>query len=272
MTVYIEYAFFENLLLDGALLWLAFRATKTPLRFWRLLFAATVGGTFALVFPLLYLPLTLRTLLKICMGALLPMLCTKRLTNKKEWGRYGLNTLLFFFFTFFFGGGLTAIGENFTGKRLPAFVALAGFLLLLGISLVLIEKTYKRRGIYRHIYPCEVIFRDKRQKLSAFYDSGNLATKNALPVCFLSAEIFYDLFEEILFSPEEGEQMRSELCVSTLSGEKKLSLYKGGLRIEKEGENLAVDEVYFACATNMISKGYKLILHSRIFDGKEGEL
>ncbi len=97
--------------------------------------------------------------------------------------------------------------------------------------------------------------------MRGFYDSGNLATKKGLPVCFLSADIFYDLFGDTLV--EEGGEMLEELCISTLAGEKKLLLRRG--EIELLGEK---KQAYFACSGNMIAREYKIILHARMFDGE----
>ena len=93
-----------------------------------------------------------------------------------------------------------------------------------------------------------------------FYDSGNQATKNGLPVCFVSPDLIYDLFSaEVL---EKTGQVYAEMSITTVNGRKTTVLYRGKIQtvgVEKE--------VYFAPAPNMISREYKILLNARIFEG-----
>ena len=59
MTVYIEYAFAENALLDGLLLYLALRCARLRVSGWRLALASAAGGAQSLLFPVLSLPVWL---------------------------------------------------------------------------------------------------------------------------------------------------------------------------------------------------------------------
>ena len=73
------------------------------------------------------------------------------------------------------------------------------------------------------------------------------------------------------FSDEELEeiikcagQVCDEMCIATLSGEKRVKLYKGKLQIKgKEKDKW----VYFAPSTNMITREYELLLHNGIVEG-----
>ncbi len=262
MTVYIEYAFLENFLLDGALLWLSLRAVKAPVVWRNVFFSAAIGALFAVAFPLLRLPIWLGDALKIAVGALLPLLAFGRVRTKKEWGRYALSATFFFVFTFFFGGALTGALQN-VPQPIPQGVVTVGFALLAAFTVFFIEKIYKKRAIYRKIVPCTVQIGEKKVKTQAFLDSGNMATKGGLPVCFLAAELLYELCgERLLFGEEEG-QVCDEIAITTLAGEKKLSLYKGFLEVylEREGEKY---EVYFARSANMIGREYKVIIGDRL--------
>ncbi len=261
MTVYIEYAFLENFLLDGVLLWLSLRASRTPFSFLRLFFAATVGGVFAVLFPLVKLPSSFSLLLKIAVGLFMCMLLHKRLRTKKDWGRYALNAVLFFTLTFAFGGALYGNGVSYP------WIAV-GFLSLSVVALILVEKLYKRKAIYQNVYDCRISIQGKSLRAQGFLDSGNLATKNGIPVCFLSTDALYDLYGQALLENERGEQVCDEIQIDTMSGRKTLPLYKGTLWI-KNGKASREKEVYFAPSTNMITREYKVLLHSRILE--EGE-
>ncbi len=244
--------------MDGALLYLCLSATKTPVKGWRLTASAVLGGVFAVAYPLFSLPRALSFFLKIAVGFLLPIVAFPPIKRKKEWGMYGLSTFFFFLFTASFGGILLGVMGNFSRTHLPFRFVAIGFVLLSAISLFFIKKLYCRRRIYARIRPCAVLFKEKRIEVSGFLDSGNLAMKKGLPVCFLSSDIFFDLFgEDILLG---GGQVREEMTISTMSGEKRVPLYRGFLEIL--GEENCLYEVYFAPSANMISREYKVILHT----------
>ena len=263
MEVYIEYAFLENFLFDGVLLCLAQTATHSPIRWKMTLFAAFCGGGFALLFPVLILPSVLAYLLKFSVGFLLCFMIVGNLRSKKDWGRYVFTVIWFFLFSFGFGGALLAIVGDGTGERqIPTACVMIGFCLLTLISLFLVRKLYAARAVSRFLYDCRVYANGKWIKeLRGFLDSGNLARKNGIPVCFLSVDIFYDLFcEEIL----KGEgHVRDEITFQTLNGEKKARVYKGMVEV-KTSKGIQKKEVYFAASTNIISREYQMIIPSDV--------
>ena len=169
-----------------------------------------------------------------------------------------------------------------------------------------IKKAYRKRAQERLLYPCEITASNgKRASVKGFYDSGNSAEKNGLPVCFLSLDIVYDLFyDEWLYEKgvaplkadradredkgekadktdkadkayksektgKKGGQVCDELTVATVGGTSTVRLFRGTLTVEAprggRGEKVK-KEVYFSPAPNMLSREYKLLLHSRIFE------
>ncbi len=257
MVVYVEYAFLENFLLDGSLLWLSLLASKTPVRVKNLLFSAAIGGVFAVVYPLLALPDLLGQTLKIAVGFLLCFLVAGRVKSKKEWGRYAFICVCFFALTFVFAGAITAVGA--TG----AWVWLA--FIVLGVNtLLLVKKLYEKRARDRYIYDCEIAYNEKRIKVLGFYDSGNFARFQNIPVCFVSPDIIFDLFQDVAMGEDSG-QVCAEMAVTTVNGEKRVRLYRGELKIV-EHKNIFIKRVYFAPTVNMLSRGYKLLLNSRVFE------
>ena len=147
MSVYIEYAFAENFLLDGVLLWLSLRIARCKIVTGKLLLSALLGGVFALVFPLLVLPVFFSYLLKFAVGFLLCMVAFPRLKTKNEWGRYALSSACFFSLAFFFGGALTAIFPKIS----PLLFALGFFVLSLFI-LLFMKKMSKKNALFKNIY------------------------------------------------------------------------------------------------------------------------
>ena len=264
MVVYVEYAFLENFFFDGALLCLALVASKAPFKRWRIVFAAACGSFFAILYPLLSLPTFAALFLKIAVGYLLCLIAVGRVKSKKEWGRYALSSILFFSLTFAFGGALSALQTAFSLSVLPQLAILVGFSICCAFACFLIAKIYQKRRVHTYIYPCKVFASGREKEMNGYFDSGNLASKNALPVCFLSPDLFYEFFgEKIVFC---GGQVRDEMQIATMSGEKKIPLFKGKIEV-KEGLKTLKKEVYFALGANMINREYQILLNARIFEG-----
>ena len=268
MVVYVEYAFLENFLFDGALLCLSLIASKQRFQWKKVLFSALFGAVFAIIFPLLYLPLWLGFLLKILVGFLLCLLAFGRLKTKKEWGRYATTASFFFAFTFAFGGALTGVYTSFSLLKMPNFAVVIGFCLLCFCASVFILKIYEKKRVFSYIYPCKVLANGKNLSTHGFFDSGNLAIKNGLPVCFIAADFFYEIWgNEIVFSVEDTGQVRDEMQIETVSGIKKIPLFQGEIEIKTGAKERRKKSVYFAPTTNMIQREYKLLLSARLFDG-----
>ncbi len=182
---------------------------------------------------------------------MLPLLAFGRVRGKNKKKAYAASAVAFLAFTFLFGGVLSA------QKPASFWGVCLGFILLAGISLLCVGKWYERRRALQNVCDCEVISEEKTIKLRGFLDSGNLAKKNGVPVCFLSADIVYDLYgKQITFG---GGQGCDELAITTLAGERRVPLYKGKIRVKGEER-----EVYFALAANMIGREYKVLLHSEL--------
>ena len=100
-----------------------------------------------------------------------------------------------------------------------------------------------------------------------YYDSGNTASHGGIPVCFLSADTAYSLFEEVLLFGEGEGQVCDEMAITTMSGEKKVRLFKGSLEIKMDEGVREIREVYFAPTANMIQREYKILLHASFEEG-----
>lgn len=267
MVVYVEYAFAENFLIDSTLLYLAFHAIKVPISKTRLIFAATVGAIVALVFPFMPFTGALELLFKGATGLLICLLAFGRLKTRNEVGRYALSVICFFGFAFAFAGGVFALSGDFAFENgsykvfpVPASVILSCLLLFSFGCVRFIKKIYEKRALHGWIYDCFLLYGDKRLAKTGFLDSGNLAQKDGLPVCFVSPELIYELYGEKAWG-----QVRDELAVCTLGGEKALPLYRGELEISTKEKTLK-KEVYFSPSARMISREYSILLHSRILE------
>ena len=263
MIVYVEYAFLQNFFFDGALLCLSFVACKVPIKWGKIVFSATCGGIFALLYPLLRLPIFLGLFFKIAVGFLLCLLAFERIKNKKEWGRYALSAVLFFLLTFTFGGALTALQTALNVSILPKTLVICAFFALCAVVGMVLAKLYQKKRLYAYIYPCKMHANGKEKALQGYIDSGNLASKDGLPVCFLVPDVFYDIFgEEMLFC--EG-QVCDEIKIKTMSGERFVRVKQGEIEV-KLGEKTLKKQVYFALAANMIGREYQILLSARFLE------
>lgn len=267
MTVYVEYAFLQNFLLDGALIWLSLKGSKTPVNGYKLLISALFGAAFAVVYPLLRLKKGIGLVFKFSAGVLLCMLAFGRLKSKREWGRFGVFAALFFALSFAFGGAIYTGAQLFSGEWIKTYLTPLCFVALTAASLFLFQKLYKKRALWQHLYACKVIVGEKSVDALGFLDSGNAATKKGVPVCFLSPERAYELWgEQWLFPSKEWGQVWDEMQISTVTGVKNISLIKGEIEIRTKEGVRRIKEVYFAVSSNMISKEYSIILYSRILE------
>lgn len=264
MVVYVEYALLQNFLLDGALLYLSLKGARVAFRRRNLLFSAFLGAVFAVVYPLLFLPETLKTVLKFAVGAFLCLVAFGRVKSKNEWGRYALSCFFFYLFTFLFGGILTALfKEGFS----PAFtIPIFAFLTLLCVKIIAFF--YQKRAVEKYVYDCYIAYDKRNIHILGFLDSGNFARHKNVPVCFLSPELIYELWGEKILR-KDGGQVWDEMSITTIAGDKKQRLYKGELQIQTKKGVFTVKEVYFSPSTNMLSRDYKLLLNSRIFEENE---
>ena len=253
MVVYIEYAFAENFFIDSVLLYLALKASNAKIRRWRLLVSAFFGTVFALAFPLIALPSLLLTALKICVGLMMCAIALAKEKGKKQGDRYAFTAVCFFVCTAVFAGMLTALGVK------TALVATC--VIPFGIAtLGTIKKLYQKRSREKFLYACAITYKQYKIETCGFYDSGNFACFQGVPVCFVSPELAFQFYET------DEWQTQAETSIKTMSGEKSVRLYQGGLEIEENGKVFRLEKVYFAVSTNMLSREYKLLLHSRIFE------
>ena len=264
VEIYVEYAFIENFLYDFTLLWLAFKAARVQVKRRVLTLSACVGAAFAVLFPILRLPPIPAVVIKLAVGGLLCILPCARLSTRKAWGKYLLASILFFAFSFGFGGTLLAVyGTLATGKKVPSGLVFLGFALLTAVGGWLVKRLYARRAIFSNVYTCTLSVGEGYIQADGFYDSGNLAMKNGLPVCFISPALLYELLDGDLFKAKG--QVCDEMQISTLTGMKTVALYAGKIGLEIGGQRVDKD-VYFAPSAHMIGREYAVLFNARLWE------
>lgn len=254
MTAYIEYVFLENFILDGLLLFGSCRFTKTRVRYARLCLSAGLGGIYALLSPFIRLPVFLAWTLKVCVGACLCLLAFGRIRNKKDGGRYAFFLTAFFLFTFVVAGLLLSFWD--TLKEKPPFLAvLVAILFAVAVVEAFLSVHKRKHKLRAYLYDCYVLGKNKRVFASGYLDSGNLAEKDGLPICFLSPLIYYEAFG----GWEEGNEKRETVRISTMSGEREVWARKGEIILKARKKEIR-REVYFSPSKNMLVREYDVIL------------
>ena len=264
MVVYIEYAFLENALIDGLLLFLALKAVRLRVSGWRLALAAAVGGAESLLFPVLTLPAWCLYFVKFLGGALIAVVSCPTVTLRPCLGLLSA----FFLLTFALGGLLTAVSSFFGAELVEGrgfWIGRAPVALVVGIAAVfflvmaaLIRKLHAKRQIARGSCAC-VIEGVRTVKAKGFLDSGNLLTFRGEPVSVLTPVAALALF---------GGAVRpvGRITMRSAGGERSSPVFRarrltaGGKRVD--GALFAVGEVGIP--------DHPVLLNASLWEGKHG--
>ncbi len=267
MVVYWEYAFLENFILDGLLLYLALKCARVKCYFLNLLLAAGIGAAEAVVFPLLTLPVWAAYLVKIAGGIIISLLAVR----KAKWKSYVIVTAAFFLMTFAFGGLLVAAysffgaeyteGNGFLVERAPVALVL-GLAGVFAVFVVLSAKCfYRYRRIKRNLFSCTLTAGGKSVHVAGFADSGNLLSFRDRPVSVISAVAALALFHGN--AKEVGR-----MTVNTVNGSREAPVFECDLEISLARKKI-VKRGALVTVGNIQSKEYKLILHTANLEEKD---
>lgn len=275
MEIYIEYAFIENFALDSLLCYLAFKFLRLPIKSRFIILSGVVGGIFAVAYPFLSLFRSTKIfgdIFKFSFPFLACFLGFGCKIRKNDVGRYEASVIAYYCLSFVFAGGVYAFcslfninyafGEGIYVGVPIATVSAVSIFLIFGVR-KFVKAVYRRVSISRFIYPCKLVLGGRQVRAQGYLDSGNLAQKSGVPVCFLSAELFFDVFGARAF--EDGEE---QLLLSTVSGEKRVKLFilDELLIYSERGENI-IYKPYCAVSPALQGKEYKILLGAWAVDG-----
>ncbi len=260
MELYIEYVFIENFLVDWLLLVLTLRLLQRKISPLKTLFSALLGGLFAVVYPLLILPLWAQKTLKISVGILLSLLASK----ENGVGRYAINALCFLLLSAALAGVTQMLFDEsvykegaFTVQRLNAVCLLCACLLLAIALHKSVSAIYRRKKISSFLCDCEIFIGKKSVKMLGFCDSGNQAVYRGRPVCFISPDRLLEVIEV--------GQVCDEMEILTVSGEKRIKIFKADkLLIYLEGKANIIENVYLSPSKNLRGQDYEALLNAQM--------
>ena len=267
MVVYWEYAFLENFILDGLLLFLALKCARIKCYPLNLLIASGIGAAEAVVFPLFTLPTWAAYLLKIAGGILISLIAVRKARVKA----YLITAAAFFLMTFAFGGLLVAAysffgaeyteGNGFLVERAPVALVMG----MAGVFAVLVffaaRYFYRYRRMKRNLFFCVLTAGKKTVRVTGFSDSGNLLTYRNKPVSVISAVTALALFHG-------NAQEAGRMTVNTVSGSREAPVFECDLEIALAQKKIRRKGVYVTVG-NIQSKEYNLILHTANLEGDD---
>lgn len=230
MSVYVEFVFLDNFIIDWALVVLSRKALKLTVNGWRVALASFVGGACAIVYPLLKVGVTIGLILKIPMG-LAVVLASGKFRSIKE---FLVCFCLFLLFTFLSGGAVTAIfwGLGMSvdpisyahGENLPTFLILLTVTVTCIAVNALIKTLYKKRAVERFAVKCKVQIGGKEFDFDGYFDSGNQVVyrETNSPVALCSKNAVNRLSQSGALKTAEQDF----LLVNTVSGKSLITVYK----------------------------------------------
>lgn len=203
MNVYIEDAVFDNLLINFTILSLTLFSLRQKINFWKVLLSSFFGCFVAVTLTFFNFTYVLQILIKILTGLIMCLIVVKNF----NFANVSLIFIVFLSFTFLLGGFCFFIIYLFNGKmvnlvtlnyNLP--ISLKLIFVLLGLYVFFLIKAiqvfYKKQKIETFYYNLEISCNNKKIKLKAYLDSGNLLQEedSGLPVIIVSFNTLNKLF------------------------------------------------------------------------------
>ena len=205
MTVFIEYAVLDNLIINALLLWFVFRTIKqTPPKL-KIFLSALLGTGAALVMPLLSYTGVIAFLIKLFIGAamVLPL-------QNRNFARFAVFYLLFLTYTFAFGGAVYGIlfMFNSTSESLLYFtystsVPIGALILVAVAAAKLISICIKflnlRHSVNNYLRDVVIQNRGDKFRIVSYLDTGNrlVDPETRAPVVIISLSLFLKMFPEV---------------------------------------------------------------------------
>ena len=251
MIVYIEYAFLDNLSMDCLLLLLATASLKLSVKWYRILLGGVVGSITAL----LCVGLT-GFVLYLAKALALLLMCIATIGFGKKLFWCILTTCAY---TFLLGGAIVGIfnlsAQSFVGgviyqSDIPLFCYFFAILLAVAIVKLLMVYFCDVKKVLPNVHKCQIVL-DKTYDVKALYDSGNCATCNGLPLCFVSKK-FSDFFAKCMLCGKT-----QQVTISTIAGSCVVFALQGQVVIDGVPTN-----VYFALGKT--TSLYDVILASSV--------
>ena len=212
MSVYIEYIFLDNFIINFLLLYAVTKTLRVKAKKLRLFAAALLGTILAILLPLFEVGDIAAFAVKLGTGLLMTVLaCPAR--GKRFLAAY----LLFVLYTFALGGA--AIGLLFMLKAdmrqtaaliydfdVPIGLIIAALALCVKLLFDLVKYLQRRRSVYPFLRDIELEYNGKRFRATAFIDSGNrVYDDDGSPVLVIGRRLAGKMIPKEILGRQGGE-------------------------------------------------------------------
>ena len=205
MTIWIETAIIDNMVINTLLLWFVFKTIKQHPPKFKILLSAAIGTAFALVMPLLTFTGVLALVVRLFIGGFMVFV-----VQSKSFSRFLLFYIIFLAYTFAFGGAVfgvlfmlnDTVGglEFFTyNSSVPMGVLVGAVIAFAFLMRLLVKFLNVRHSISNHLRDVVIHHRGERYKITSYLDTGNRLKdpESGAPVVIISLSLFLKMFPDI---------------------------------------------------------------------------
>ena len=275
MTVYVENVLFENIVIDGLILFLVSKTLKEKTNWWGVAFSSLFGAVFALFSVKIDVSNFLFFVIKLCVCFCMSyMLC---FSFKKIFTK----SFLLLGYTFVFGGMVYAafsvfgmqITDNFLYASSVPVVGIVSLCFVMFLCLqYCIKRFFAKKKISAFLYEITLFINNKKAVLNGFLDTGNtLVGKDGKPVVMISEKLLKNFFnsdEMLSLVLKKYQKLKGinpqELCVLSVAGKTKVLSFDARCQINKKDIDICVcvyDDKMFC------GKGFDAILSPKMLEG-----
>ena len=264
MTVYIEYAILDNLVIDYLILKATFTVLGLTRKKGRLFLCAFLGGVLSLLYPLLNLSNFYLTIFKL-FSALFIVLLSGEFRSIKE---FFICYVLFFLVTFLFGGSVSAL-LSFFNIEVASSICVSVVIIPVYFTYKIVVKGYwfffRRKQTNNFNYLVKINLKSKSILANGFLDSGNSVYIDNSPVVFCSKRL-----AKIIFKTGEIFKVK-QIEINTVNGnDKKVSFIVPEIEIITKDSNYKYYSVRF-CVVDSLGLSIDLLLSPAHFGGSYGK-
>lgn len=258
--VYVEYAFAENLLIDGMLLCLACRFTRRAIRWLPIVGAASFGAAFACVYALFSVQKYLSFLIKSGAGLIIcAVACAEKMRRGEKNGArkkvakfrdFLRFSAVFFVLSACLCGVFYALDIGKSRIRAWQIPVCAFFF---AASLRVAKRIFLAKKIAACCRKCVILAGENRRECVGFVDTGNRAkSADGAPLCFLSPETALGLIDE--------KSLGKEMRIGTVNGEKKIVGFPCSVLLYDGKIEHRIEKAYFVPSPHVRGNEYSAVL------------
>lgn len=205
MTIYLEFAIIDNLVINTLLLWFVFRTIKQTTPRFRVFLSTAFGTASAIVMPLLSYSGVVAFLIKLFIGAAMVFI-----VQNKSFTRFILFYLLFFGYTFALGGAIYGLLFMFNSTAssllyftyntsIPVGVLVIAAVASAKLLSVLIKFLNLRHSVNNYLRDVVIHYNDEKFKITSYLDTGNrlVDPQSRAPVVIITLSLFLKMFPDV---------------------------------------------------------------------------